>query len=77
MSDPFIHLSIPEILLFDATRVEDAPDLCRLNQAAVDWIAGTLDTGTYQDILEEVAEVENPEGLIQTVELASFDIDWL
>ncbi len=38
-----------------------------VNQAAFDWVAGKLDTGTYCDILEH-AGIDDPLTLIQKAE---------
>lgn len=44
----------------------DWEGMMMVNQAAVDWLKGKLDTGTYFDILEHVGI--DPLGFVQPVE---------
>lgn len=43
--------------------------MCVVNQAAVDWTIGRLDTGTYLEIVDEILEVDPVVFVNETLEL--------
>lgn len=61
------QVEVPQ-LQFDAYRPQDWQDLLTLNGAGDLWLAGELDTGTYEDILENLGEIKDPEAFIRSVE---------
>lgn len=60
-------IEIPQ-LQFEAHCPEDVWDLLDLNGAGDLWLAGELDTGTYEDILENLGEIRDPESFLRSVE---------
>lgn len=60
-------IKVPQ-LQFEASRPQDCWDLLTLNGAGELWIAGELDTGTYEDILENLGEIRDPEAFLRSVE---------
>lgn len=55
-------------LQFEATRPEDWQELVFLNEAGELWLGGELDTGTYEDILENLGEIKDPDAFIRSAQ---------
>jgi hypothetical protein len=62
------HLADTLTVTIDPSQSTDADweGMMMVNQAAIDWLKGNLDTGTYFDMLEYVGV--DPLGFVQPVE---------
>lgn len=59
-------IDIPE-LQFYSPELDDLEANEILNGAQFLWLGGELDTGTYEDILENLGEIKNPRRFLDSI----------